>query len=760
MKYTQFAARTLLAGVNVLALASGFSAATQAQTPSSVAEPSSVAVPYDAIEDIVVTAQRRETRLQSTAVAIEALSSDALESRSIVDVESLGKLSSSMDVSIYQGEAQIYIRGIGYTGLIGGTDSSTAVHLNGIYLSRSSAAVPGFLDAERVEVVRGPQGTLYGRNATSGSVNIISKRPTADFTAEGSAQYGNYDDIQLFGAIGGPIAGEAVTARLALQFEDRDGYTRARRANGSVQRIEDKSDFAGRLTVSFKPSDDFTFDVIGDYYEADDAGSIWLYFGPGTGTNPFLRQYIASNGGVTPTIKSRDIGSDVTPYNKPEIWGLMGRATWDLGGYRLTSLTGYRRTHPLNFNDLDITTVSAITQLREEKHRQFSQELQLSSPADQPLEWIAGLYYFRETNDVRNEYLFPFVDNMFGLPESPTCCTLRLDGRATTRAFAAFGEANYDITERLNLVLGGRYSTERRGGRNDVEFVNFLTPLFDNNATFKPATFNSFTPKVGLNFTVDENVFLYASVSRGFKSGGFNIGSYQNTPFNPEKIWSYEAGLKSDLMDGRLRFNLTAFYYDYTDLQVQDVEGNNTVVRNAANAEIKGLELESKAKLAPEFEVDVNATYLDSQFVNTCLADPKHPLPTPAAGCSGPSQQNLDGNKLPRAPEFKTTLGAQYTFTTPDSGQFIVRGDYAWQSRVYYSAFQVLELSQKSYDWFKARATYVAPSGAWQIAAYIDNISNVKAITNATYIADIVDSTITGNMAPPRTYGVQLRVKY
>ena len=221
---------------------------------------------------------------------------------------------------------------------------------------------------------------------------------------------------------------------------------------------------------------------------------------------------------------------------------------------------------------------------------------------------------------------------MFGLPADPTCCLLRLDGQANTEASAIFGEANYDFTDKLNVVVGGRYSRERRSGRNDVEFVNFLTPLFDNQTPFEPATFTSFTPKVGLNYQLSDAVFAYASASRGFKSGGFNIGSYQNTPFNPEKIWSYEAGVKTDLLDRRLRLNLAAFYYDYTDLQVQDVEGNNTVVRNAATAVIQGLELETTALLGTAVQLDLAATYLDSEFRDSCLADPKHPLPQPRAG--------------------------------------------------------------------------------------------------------------------------------
>ena len=251
------------------------------------------------LEEMLVTAQRRVTSLQTTAAAITAMNDDMLAARSIEDVQDLGKLSPSMDVSIYQGEAQIYIRGIGYTGLIGGTDSSTAFHLDGIYLSRSSGAVPGFFDLERVEVLRGPQGTLYGRNATGGSVNVISRGPTDTFTSEISATIGSYDHYQLFGAIAGPIAGDTVSARLAVQTESQNGYTDARRQDGRIDDIEDQQAVTARLSVRVEPTENLTLDLVADYHEADDAGSIWLYFGPGTGTNPFLRQYIADQGGIT-----------------------------------------------------------------------------------------------------------------------------------------------------------------------------------------------------------------------------------------------------------------------------------------------------------------------------------------------------------------------------------------------------------------------------------------------------------------------------
>jgi len=708
-------------------------------------------------EEIMVTAQRRSTSLQTTAAAISALSSKEMKTRSVSDIEDLGQFNPSMDVAIYQGEAQIYIRGIGYSGIIGGTDSSTALHIDGVYLSRSSAAVPAFFDVDRVEVVRGPQGTLYGRNATAGSVNIISKKPTDEFEAEVSASYGNYNHYKLFGAVSGPVS-DTVKFRLAAQMEDRDGYTTLIRPGadplglGDLEgEAESKDDFMARLTVQIDPSEDVTITLTGDYYKADDTGSVWIYQDRGYATNSFFQQYIADRGGVLPEVNSRTFISDLEHFNKPEIWGLTGKVEWDLGDYALTSITAYKKTNPLNRNDLDATGAFGVDQLREEDHKQFSQEIQISSPGGEKLEWILGLYYFTEENDVRNEYFLPFVDEQFLLPSDDSCCLLKLNGSSETKAFAAFGEATYDISNRLEFVLGARYSWEERSGENAVVLESFPAPVLDNVAALADASWSSFTPKFGLNYTASDNVFLYATASKGFKSGGYNVGSYQNTPFDPEVIWSYEAGLKADLFDDRLRINSAFFYYDYSDLQFQDVEGNNTIVRNAASAEVKGIEIEGTGFLTQNLQLDFGFAWLDAKFTDLNVEDPKRPT----LGIL-----NLEGNALPRAPEIKFTFGLQYTVPLNSGATITVRGDYAWQDEIFFSAFNVQELDQGSYSWGKARVVYTNPDDTWDIAAYIDNISDEVVASNATFNGSIIDSTATGNLAPPRTFGLELNLRF
>ncbi|MEP7245756.1 MAG: TonB-dependent receptor, partial [Gammaproteobacteria bacterium] len=298
---------------------------------------------------------------------------------------------------------------------------------------------------------------------------------------------------------------------------------------------------------------------------------------------------------------------------------------------------------------------------------------------------------------------------------------------------------------------GGRYSSETRGGENFVVFENAPLTIFDNVAKFDDARFSAFTPKAGFNVTLSDDAFLYASASKGFKSGGFNPGSYQNDPFKPEKIWAYELGAKLLALDHRLRVNLAAFRYDYTDLQVQDVENNNVTIRNAAEAQVDGLELESAWLVTPAFELDANATWLSAEFTDGALLDPKFPQ----LGI-----QSLDGKKLPRAPELKVAVGAQWRFKLGAPGDFTLRADYAWQDKVYFTTFNVADISEQSFGWLKGRLRYTSPASTWSIAAYVDNATNEKVASSKIYNGDIIGSTVIGNLAPPRTYGVEFTVRH
>lgn len=706
------------------------------------------------LEEVIVTSQRRTTDVQTTSAAVTAFSTDDLKLRSAYSVEDLNALSPSVLVSNFQGEAQIYIRGIGYSSIVGGSDSSTAFHSDGVYISRPAGALPAFMDVERVEVLRGPQGTLYGRNATGGSVNVISKGPGDHLEYEGELTVGNYDRFRLFGAIGGPVT-DTIGVRLAVEREKRGGYTTLIRpiddpANiGAVRgAAEDKDEWMARLTVDAALADNLKLTLKGDYYAADDAAVTWTYFDDGTRTDPVYQALVPPSIRAKPY--SRTYASDLQPFNKPHVSGISARLEWKLPEVTFTSLTAYRETRPYNRDDLDASPVFGVDQLREERQTQVSQEFQLTSASPGRLQWILGTYFFNEHNFIRNEYFLPFTDAIFGVPDVSTCCLLQLNGRTSTRAYAVFGESTWSFTDRLQLVAGGRYSSEKRGGANLVVYKDAPANIFDNVAEFPETTFSAFTPKAGLNFTLNDDAYLYASASRGFKSGGFNPGSYQNTPFNPEKIWAYELGAKLTLFDRTLRANTAAFYYDYSDLQVQDTENNNVVIRNAAAARVEGIELESSWLPSRAIRIDANATWLDAKFTDGALLDPKYP----ALGV-----QPLSGKRLPRAPKFKTGIGAQYAASLGNRGSLTFRADYTWQDDIYFSAFNIPVLHEKSYGWTKARVLYSSPSDTWTVAAFVDNATNVTVATNKIFDGDIIGSAVLGNLAPPRTYGLEFTVR-
>ncbi|WP_185969174.1 TonB-dependent receptor [Aliiglaciecola sp. M165] len=788
-------------------------------------------------EKIIVTAERRATNLQQTAASVSALGINDLKKRNIDDVEDLGISNTSLQVSFYQGEAQVFMRGIGTPITVGGTEGSTAIYKDGEFLSRAAASIPGFFDVQQVEVLKGPQGTLYGRNATAGSIVITSKKPTEEFTGEFKGTIGSYNRREISAAISGPIVEDVLLYRLAAQKNDRDGFTDLQTGDGNIIEAEDKDETFLRGVLEYRASEHLTFSLAADYYKADDRNNIFFsiadsffvtdptahpFILPGgsgvepavtplgvftgsdvfpegfRGINPF---YIAQrgdlgpdtgqfvidvgrsladlffgpntyNGAITPgtpsKLRSRDDQyADTVPFNTPEIFGISGRFDYEKDDFTFSSLTAYRETKPENFTDFDLSTAFAGSQYRAEDQWQFIQEFQVASTLGEKLDWIAGLSYFEEENDIQNEYPiastlavmgvflatgFDPIESLNLLPNfdnTAPCCTFELNGSLQTKAYSAFVDAVYQHTEKLTIRGGVRYSYEKRGGSNDL-FTQAPIPQNDpffNVTEFEDRSFASFTPKIGVNYQYSNNVFLYTNVSTGFKSGGYNIGSLQNENFDEEYVVSYEAGLRSDFFDNRFRFNATAFFYDYTDLQVQTVENNNIRVENATDAEISGLEISGFFRITDDFVVDYSATWLDTEILEFVTEDPARPALGPL---------NLAGNELPKAPESQFALGAQYTFDLNDAGYLVARVDWSFQDDIYFNQFNIEALSQESYDWFKASITWESLEDDWRVSLFADNISDEEVVTNGVFNGGVSGQLGLGNLAPPRTVGLSV----
>jgi iron complex outermembrane receptor protein len=699
--------------------------------------------------DIVVTAQRRPAAQKDVPASIDVLSRERLIDTNIRTFEGLARIDTALEIAAYQGETQLFLRGVGAVTFIGGFDSSVAVYADGVYLSRPSAIAPALFDVDRVEVLNGPQGSLYGRNATAGAINLVSRGPGGEWRGEASATVGNYSTVDVFAGVEGPITPN-LSFRLAVGTGNHSGYTTlyyGRSADGRAitRHAEDRHDLTSRLSLRWQAAPAVTVDIAADYFRADDRAVVFHFSGPGYANNPLFQSRIAT--GELGTYRSRRVSTSIVPYNHPENWGIRGTTTVDLGSNVLTWTSAYRRTRPGNYDDLTNSTVLGESQFKQERSRQLTQDLQLASgPSQTRLRYVVGASYFRERNAIRNEFFFPYLAGYLGGQGQPDCCLLKANGSTSTDAFAVFGDATLAVVPKLAVTVGGRYAAERRSGTNLLDFVGFA---LQNDARFAPAWFHSFTPKVGLEYRPTEQALVYATASRGFKAGGFNVGSTQNTPYRPESIWSYEVGAKLDL--GRAtQISMSAFHYDYTDMQVQDVAANTVLIRNAASAKVDGVEANLQVRPTDSLRLDASATFLDARFDQYRTVNTK----TPQLGIL-----DLSGNPLPQAPGFKAHGGVERSFTTDGGWDLRFRGDATWQDRIYFSAFKDPRATQPAYWWLKARLTVVPPAGRYDVAAFVDNLSNTRAFTNISITGDLDGSRGSGNLALPRTYGLQLNYR-
>jgi iron complex outermembrane receptor protein len=724
-------------------------------------------------------------------------------------VADLALVTPGLDIATYQGDASIFIRGIGTPSIIAGNDSSTATYVDGVYLSRAAAIAPAFFDVERVEVLRGPQGTLYGRNATGGAVNIITRGPGDELSGEVGLTIGNYGLFKTTLAAGGPI-NDTMGLRVALQKENRDGYTKLIRPDNSREDVEDKDDFAARIHFRWDMTDALRLSLIGDYYRADDKAAVfhfastgyaeevpgWYSSREGSQTGAYFA-YRA--GGRVSESASRDLYSDIDYKNEIDVSGVTMRLDWQAAFADVALIANYKETEPFLQNEFDSSDAFVNLYQRGEKHRQHSLDLQFSSNGQGPFRWIAGASFFAEDNEITNNIFGEFWEPILiagftqlqqagviptfpiNIPDSSQCCTLQLNGTQDTRAWAAYLDASYDLGEQLTLHLGMRHSNEERDGAQQFQLL-FAGQRFAPNTLFfpnavsddrdavpdplgfvvapvqGPAEFEAFTPKLGLDYRLNDDVLIYAQVQKGFKSGGYNIGSSQMTPFKPEKIWSYELGLKSEWLDRRLRINSALFHYRYENLQAQDSIGNQPIIRNVGKSEVTGFESEILARLGDAWQFDAAVAYLDAKFTEGELTEPLRPAPLDQA--PGSTLRDLDGLSLTRAPRWKVNVGIQYFAPQLAIGQLSARVDYAWQSKVYYTVFNLDAASQGSYGVLNLRLMLDDEVERWSLAAYAKNLNDETYFGNQILTGTVYGAEFVGSLAPPRTFGIEANYRF
>lgn len=688
-----------------------------------------------ALEAVVVTAERRSQPLQKVPISITALTGEDIEK---------SKISSIIDVQQYvpglavteasTGQAQVFIRGIG-TDIVGsGVEDAVAVYIDGVYQSRAAATAMQFIDVGRVEVLKGPQGILYGRNATGGAINIISRAPSSEKSVQLDIQSGSYNQKTIRGTVSGPLSGNSVNGRLSFLHNRDDGDTQ----NVLLNLRGNSSDInALRGSLEFLPNDKLIVTVNAHYYQNNLTTAMKPLY---PAVNPLFIMF-----GATVIADSRTVMQNLPNEANLTQSGVDVKAEWDLDSTLLTSITAVNKTdYDIKRADLDGTEIpllnvgSPTTGIGiPEITNFFSQEFTLASNSDGPLSWTGLLSYTHQKVDAPG---FNFSFPLLGLTTNSVAVV-------STDALGVGGQATYSWANGLRLTGGARYSTETKNLEKDLTYANgILTGSMTDRKTW-----SSVTPKLAIDYSPDKNHMFYASVTKGFKSGGYNTVAIQPA-FAPETAVNYETGVKSRLLDDRLFLNLAAFYMKYNDMQVSIVMsgpgGLYSEIKNAARAISKGIEASVVAKPTSRFELSGGLQLLNARFAEFVTIDPQNP----AAGA-------LDrrGNPLSRAPDTTVNLAAQYTWPTA-SGAVTLRGEGSYRSKIYYTPFRNDYASDAGLTVWNALLSY-EPSGKTGIYG----TTFVKNLGDKTYTRTIFDPQGLGYLAyyaPARTIGVQLGYRY
>ncbi|HVT25439.1 MAG TPA: TonB-dependent receptor [Rhizomicrobium sp.] len=670
----------------------------------------------EGIETVVVTAQKRTENVQDVPASVSAITAKQLEAYHISSFGDLPALAPGLTVAEGRAIVQLNIRGIN-AGITQGTfESPIAASIDGFYVAHPSGLVGAFLDVDRVEVVEGPQGTLYGRNATAGAVNVITNAPTDRYELNLSAEYSRISDNGDGGAWGGketvvanaPFDDGKIRARLAIAKEDHGGYFTRIDPSNNTSPEGDRHDISARLRVATDLSSDVVWNVEGDVYYANDHAAFGDFVGL-TSDQDLVGVTVYGGRGVGPG--RRIYYSDQYYANQPLIYGLSSTLDWTINNeLTFRSLSGYRHTGQHNGSDFDASDVYLSAQFDEEIADQYSQELQILYNGEK-FHGLAGFYYFQDEagQDIEHQLLL-------GTAIPPVLAPLRLGGVNKTNAYAAFGDATYSLLDNLDVTFGARYSVEIKGGMQNslLDLSGIGSPDTANITTLPDKTFYSFTPRALLKYRPINGVMLYASWSKGFKSGGYNIGDLgQNTPYNPEKITAYEIGAKTEFWDNRVQLNVSAFNYDYTDLQVNVNVAAQVLIENAASALVKGVELQGNALITDDLSVNAGVMFLDAHFLRGEQVDSLR---------GGPAQP-LRGNRLPASAPITFNVGAQYDWHI-DSGTLSPAVNVSFAGRRYFTALNEPDISQAPVTLLNASLMYQPEGGVWSFGIFGTNLTN------------------------------------
>jgi iron complex outermembrane recepter protein len=731
----------------------GASAQTAAPAPASEAPKDAQpkpSTPKSDTQSIVVTANKVAQSALKVGAALSALNADDIRELGVTDAKSLTDLMPNTQISqAGNSSVVVNIRGIENTNTTSLGEPAAAFHIDGIYLGRMSGAGSAFYDIERVEVLRGPQGTLYGRNANAGVVNVITKQPTNKREAYVSAEIGNLGQRRVDAAVNLPV-NDALALRAALSTNRRDGYSETKTAtNGFKENQDSISTDSLRLQALVK-------------FNA--ANSLNLSFDTSNNQTTGPNYYDLTNGGIPKKLVDPNVLIQGRFDNT--LSGFKAELKSDLGFAALNYLYGHRETK--NKEDYSTGPVILLTKFN---FKQDSHELRLSSNnAKSPLQWVTGLFYYKEqgTDGQLDGNLPPFLSFLYPFPVGtplgadqcggfPIGCypfVQFIDNLVSNESKALFGQVSYSLTATSRVIAGARYTRDEKqrsgqqvlsgdGATYDPTYpLNLVTPLYG------LASWKSSTYKLGYEHDLSPSQMLYASVSTGYKAGGFNDGDTRTTPeliYSPEKITSYEAGLKGRFLDDALQLSSSIFYYDYSQLQKTGIVNNQAVTVNTGKAKVSGLELSARYRVSDSGRLDATLGLINAKYKDYTT----------------PNGTDYGGFKLDKTPSTTLNIGYTHDWSLASGG-----GLRGYLGTKYSSSYVTtdtgsatappVQFKQGSFNKSSASLTYYNADDTFDIQLYVKNIENKTQLMGSVAFL----GSNYGYMSEPRTVGLRATYRF
>lgn len=682
-----------------------------------------------ALGDIIVTAQKRAENVQDVPITMSAITADAALRSGAQTTADIPALVPGVTISKQTANAQIYIRGVGTQNVTTGADGSNPVYLDGFYNPSLGAALFSLNSIERIEVLKGPQGTLFGRNATGGAINIITRDPSQDTQIQASIGYGNYNTIDgsFYGTTG---LSENAAIDLAISVHHQGDGFGTNLFNGKD--VNQLREYAGRTKFVFEPTSDLKITLSADYDQT--RSSLGYSLRPIVGASTLITR-------ETAPANFYDINLNLQPKGFQESYGAQLRVAKDFGWARVVSMSGYRNVQQDFDLDQDGSSFKLVDANLFSDVRAFTQEFQILSPDSSKVKWVVGAFYL---NNISKSD--PAV--LSGAAFAAVGGSAIRDARIVTNSISGFAEATIPLGESSDITAGGRYT-------NDHKAFTFIQVLPGSAGATTRAesdrSWGAFTWRVAGSHHFAEHIMGYASISRGYKSGEYGVFTAA-PPVNPETLTAYEIGVKSELFDRRLRLNASLFHYDYKNVQLNRIEaGGVQLLLNAASAKIDGLDIDAQLVLIKNLTLGAGASILFRHEYDSFPNAPGKRANPITVGGNTSFVFDASGQTMIQSPDATINLNANYLVPTTERGNVTLSANYVYNSGFFWEPDH--RIQQNAFGLLNGQVSWTLPNGKYHVRVWGKNLTGKKYnLYVSTSINDIASP------APPRTFGISLGV--